>query len=154
MSTFSQDNKNSRAAQSSAPKDNATKEQIAAAEGEGSEGQAEIPADDPNKPTEILNESESEARDRHIASTELPVGDVTDPDTQADTAEAEDAAELIVPGAAVGPEPDGTVRNDHGRPAYAPPGSQNAAFNGVQQDAAGHVDSVGTDNSPKSGVRI
>lgn len=76
------------------------------------------------------------------------------PSTQSDTAVAEDAKDLIVADGTVGPEPDGTVRNDQGKVAYAPPGSYNAAMAGVQQDAAGHVDSVGTDNSSKSGTRI
>lgn len=153
MSTFSQDKNNAKAVASGVDKDNPTAEDIKAAD-DAVAGQAEVPADDPNKPTAILDESASETADRHVASTELPAKDVTDPDTQADTAIAEDAGEKIVPGAAVGPEPDGTIRNDHGKPAYAPPGSLNAAFNGVQEDASGHVDSVGTDNSSKSGVRI
>lgn len=154
MSTFSQNPRNARAAQASAPKDNATAEDIKAAEGEGNEERGEVPADDPQKPTDILNESDDEASDRHIASTELPVKDVTDPDTQGDTPLAEQTEDDIVPGAATGPDDSGTVRNDHGHVAHAPPGSLNAAFNGVQQDASGHVDSVGTDNSDRSGVRI
>lgn len=153
MSTFSQPTKNVKAAQGSVDKDNPTAEDIKQAD-EAVTGQAEVPADNPNEPTEILNETAQEAGDRHVASTELPVGDVTDPDTQADTAMAEDAKEKIVAGAAAGPDVGGTVRNDEGRVAYAPPGSVNAAFNGVQEDASGHVDSVGTDNSSKSGVRI
>lgn len=153
MSTFSQDKNNAKAVAASVDKDNPTAEDIKAAD-DVATGQAEVPADDPNKPTAILDESSSETADRHVASTELPVGLVTDPDTQADSALAEDAADLIVPGAAVGPEVDGTVRNDHGKVAHAPAGSLNAAFNGVQQDAAGHVDSVGTDNSSLSGTRI
>lgn len=154
MSTFSADGPNARKAQASAPKDNATKDDIKTAEGEGNEGRAEVPADNANKPTEILNESADETADRHIASTELPVAEVTDPDTQGDSADAEDAGEKIVPGAAAGPDDAGVVRNDTGRVAYAPPGSINAAFNGVQQDAAGHVDSVGTDNSDRSNSRV
>jgi hypothetical protein len=155
MSTFTQDTANARRKQASAPKDDATKEDVRTAEGEPTpEGQAEVPADDPNKPTEILDESEQEKSDRHIASTELPAGEVTDPATQGDSSEAEDAAEKIVPGAAAGPDDAGVVRNDHGRVAYAPPGSLDAAFNGVQQDASGHVDSVGTDNSDRSNTRI
>lgn len=153
MSTFSQDKNNSKAAAASVPKDNPTAEEVKDADVALTD-QAEVPADDPNKPNAILDESASETADRHLASTELPVGDVTDPDTQSDSALAEDAAGLIVPGAAVGPEVDGTVRNDHGKVAHAPAGSINAAFNGVQQDASGHVDSVGTDNSSRSGVRI
>lgn len=152
MSTFSQDKNNAKAAQSAVDKDNPTAEEIKAAD--DSTTQEEVPADDPNKPTEILDESASETADRHVASTELPVKDVTAPETQADTEAAEDAGDLIVPGAAAGPQVDGTVRNDHGKVAYAPPGSYNAAMNGVQQDAAGHVDSVGTDNSSRSGTRI
>jgi hypothetical protein len=152
MSTFSQDKTNAKAAASSVSKDNPTAEEIAAAD--NAAGQAEVPADDPNKPTEILDESAAETADRHVASTELPVGDLTDPASQDDSALAEDAKEKIVPGAAVGPDPGGIVRNDHGKVAYAPPGSYDAAMNGVQQDAAGHVDSVGTDNSSKSGVRV
>lgn len=50
--------------------------------------------------------------------------------------------------------PDGTVRNPEGKVAYAPPGSHNAAMAGVQQDASGHVDSIGTDNSSRSGTRV
>lgn len=154
MSTFSQDPTNARKAQASADKDNPTKEDIAAAEGEGNAERGEVPADDPNKPTDLLNESADEASDRHIASTELPVKDVTDPDTQGDTPLAEQTGDDIVPGAATGPDDAGVVRNDHGKVAHAPPGSLDAAFNGVQQDASGHVDSVGTDNSDRSGVRI
>lgn len=115
--------------------------------------QAEVPADDPNKPNEILDESTAETSDRHLASTEMPVGEVTDPGSQADSPEADHAKEQIVPGAAAGPDMAGVVRNDHGKVAYAPPGSYNAAVNGVQQDASGHVDSVGTDNTSKSGTR-
>jgi len=153
MSTFSQNPPNAKADQASVSKDNPTKEEIAAAEGAPEES-AEVPADNPNEPTEILNESADETKDRHIASTELPVGDVTDPDTQSDSAPAEDAKEKIVAGAAAGPDPAGVVVNDRGHVAYAPPGSHNAAMNGVQEDASGHVDSVGTDNSDRSGVRI
>ena len=116
-------------------------------------GAGEIPADDPNMPTPVASESEEETADRHVASTELPVEDVTDPGTQADTPMAEEAKPLVVPGAAAGPDVAGTVLNDHGKVAYAPPGSYNAAVNGVQQDASGHVDSVGTDNSHLSGTR-
>lgn len=151
MSTFTGDS-NAKAAQSDVSKDKPTKKEVAAAD--NSTGELEVPAEDPNKPTEILDESADETADRHVASTELPVGEVTAPESQADTSVAEDAKEKVVPGAASGPHADGTVRNDHGRVAYAPPGSMNAAMNGVQEDAAGHVDSVGTDNSTKSGTRI
>lgn len=154
MSTFSQDTANARGKQASVDKDNPTKEEITAAEAGPNDKAGEIPADDPQKPVEDLNESDAERQDRHIASTELPVGDVTPPETQADTAPADDAAEKIVAGAAIGPDPAGTVRNEHGRVAYAPPGSVDAAFNGVQEDASGHVDSVGTDNSDRSNTRI
>lgn len=144
---------NAKAAESNAPKDNATKEDIAKADKDVTEAAA--------KPEETA----AEAADRKVASTELPVGDVTKTETQAredredpesdfETAEAAEAAEKTVPGAATGPKPDGAVRNDAGRVAYAPPGSLNAAMSGVQQDAAGHVDSVGTDNSSKSGTRV
>lgn len=154
MSTFTGNGKsNAKANQSDVAKDNPTPEEVKAADAT-TEKAAEVPADDANKPTSILNESEDEKQDRHIASTELPVKEITDPETQADTAPAEDAGELLVPGAAEGPDVGGTVLNDHGKVAYAPPGSYNAAVNGVQQDAAGHVDSVGTDNSSKSGTRI
>lgn len=153
MSTFSQDKNNGKAAASSVDKDNPSKEDVKAADAAVTD-QKEVPADQANKPTEILDESQQETADRHIASTELPVGDVTKPETQADSALAEDAKEKIVPGAAVGPQVDGSVRNDNGGVAYAPPGSHNAAINGVQEDASGHVDSVGTDNSSKSGTRI
>lgn len=153
MSTFEQGKTNAKATASAATdKDKATKEEVKAAD--DAVAQAEVPADDPNKPTDILDESAEETADRHVASTELPVGDVTAPETQGDSSEAEDAAEKIVPGAATGPDDAGVVRNDHGQVAYAPPGSRDAANNGVQQDAAGHVDSVGTDNSSKSGTRI
>lgn len=153
MSTFSQEKTNAKAAASAAvDKDKPTAEDIKAAD--DAVGQKEVPADDPNKPTAILDESAEETADRHVASTELPVGDLTDPDTQDDSALAEDAKDKIVPGAAAGPDAAGIVRNDHGQVAYAPPGSRDAANNGVQQDASGHVDSVGTDNSSKSGTRV
>lgn len=154
MSTFSQDNANARGKQASVDKDNPTADEIAAAEAGPNDKAGEIPADDPQKPVETLSESDAERQDRHIASTELPSGEVTAPETQADTAVADDAGEKVVPGAAIGPDPAGTIRNDHGRVAYAPPGSMDAAFNGVQEDASGHVDSVGTDNSDHSNTRI
>lgn len=47
----------------------------------------------------------------------------------------------------------GVIRNSEGKVAYAPPGSHNAAMAGVQQDASGHVDSVGTANTSQSGTR-
>lgn len=50
--------------------------------------------------------------------------------------------------------PDGTVRNPEGKVAYAPPGSHNAAMAGVQQDASGHVESLGLTHSDKSGTRV
>jgi hypothetical protein len=153
MSTFSQDKPNARADQASVDKDKPTAAEIKQAD-ETTTGQDTVPATDPNKPTELLDETHSESADRHVASTELPVGDVTPPESQADTAPAGDAAELIVPGAGVGPDPAGVVRNEHGRVAYAPPGSQDAAMNGVQEDASGFVDSVGTDNSSASGTRV
>jgi hypothetical protein len=153
MSTFSQDKINARGDHAAVDKDNPSAEEIKQAD-ENTTGQESIPPTDPNKPTELLDESQEEAGDRHVASTELPVGDVTPPETQADTAPADDAAELIVPGAGVGPDPAGVVLNEHGRVAYAPPGSHNAAMNGVQEDASGFVDSVGTDNSSASGTRI
>ncbi len=152
MSTFSQDKTNAKNAAAAVDKDQPTAADIKAAD--DAVAQAEVPSDDPNKPTSILDESASETADRHIASTELEVGLVTDPDTQADTAAAEDAKELKVAGAAEGPDRAGVVVNDHGKVAYAPPGSHNAAMNGVQEDASGHVDSVGTDNSHLSGTRI
>lgn len=156
MSTFSADNTGAKGAQATVDKDNPTKEEVAAAEKTGNDtaGGGDIPAGDPGKPAAILDESQADTQDRHIASTELPVKDVTDPDTQDDSAVAEDAGEKIVAGAAIGPDPAGVVRNDHGGVAYAPPGSHDAAMNGVQEDAAGHVDSVGTDNSSRSGTRI
>lgn len=166
---MNKNNPNAREAQSGVSKDNPTKEEIETAE---NAPQGEVPADNPNMPTEILDESAEETADRHVASTELPVKDVTDPDSQAREHDeegedildedgdpefaseaAEDAGDLIVPGAAAGPKVDGSVRNDQGKVAYAPPGSHNAAMAGVQQDASGHVDSVGTDNSHKSGTR-
>lgn len=160
------DKTNAKEAQASVDKDKATAEDINQAE-ESMTGQKEVSPDNPNEPTEIPGESSQERVDRHVASTELPAGEVTPPESQAkvdtdgdgepdewETSEAADASEKIVPGAAVGPEPDGTIRNDEGKPAYAPPGSYNAAMSGVQQDASGHVDSVHTDNSSKSGTRI
>lgn len=161
MSTFNQDTAkppadvNAREAESDVAKDEATKEDVNAADESMAEAAKASEAD----------EGDSEAADRHVASTELPVKDVTDPETQAledpedpdgdfETADAAEAAEKVVPGAKSGPKSDGTVRNDGGGVAYAPPGSMNAAMNGVQQDAAGHVDSVGTDNSSKSGTRV
>lgn len=146
---------NVRAAESDAPKDNPTPEEIKAADDAVSgEGKVETPPEAPQEPLKVTEESEEETADRHIASSELPVGELLPEELQADTPEAEVAKELIVPGAAAGPERDGTVRNDMGRVAWAPPGSYNAAMNGVQEDASGHVDSVGTDNSSKSGTRI
>ncbi len=153
MSTFGQQAGNARGKQASVDKDNPTAEEIKAAEATA-EDAAEVPADDPNKPTDILSETDGEAADRHIASTELPVKDVTAPETQGDTPLTEQTEDNIVPGAATGPDDAGVVRNDHGKVAHAPPGSYDAAANGVQQDASGHVDSVGTDNSDRSGVRI
>jgi hypothetical protein len=156
MSTFGAQ-PNAKADQAAVDKDNPSAEEIAASERTGNDGEGgggEIPADDAHKPTAILDESQGDTEDRHVASTELPVGDVTDPGTQDDSPAAQEAAEKIVAGAAVGPDPAGVVRNDHGNVAYAPPGSHDAAMNGVQEDASGHVDSVGTDNSSRSGVRI
>jgi hypothetical protein len=156
MSTFSGDNVGAgKQNLSSVDKDNPSKEEIDNASKTSADG-GPIQDDprNPNEPNATLTESASETEDRHVASTELPVKDVTDPSTQADTAVADDAGENIVPGAAVGPDPAGVVRNDHGRVAYAPPGSYDAAMNGVQEDAAGFVDSVGTDNSSKSGTRV
>lgn len=153
MSTFTDNATNAKATGATVDKDAPTAAEIKAAD-DAATGQTEIPASDPNEPVTVVEESAGETADRHVASAELPVGLVTPPETQADTALAEDAKELIVPGAAVGPEVDGTVRNDHGKVAHAPAGSLNAAFNGVQRDAAGHVDSVGTDNSSASGTRI
>lgn len=152
MSTFSGDGKNAKAAQLAVDKDKPTAEQIKQAD-ETVTQQAELSADNPNEPAAIVGESASEAADRHIASTELPVGEVTDPDSQDDGPLAEDAKDDIVAGAATGPDKAGVVRNDHGRVAAAPPGSMDAALNGVQHDAAGHVDSVGTDNTSRSGSR-
>lgn len=155
MSTFSADNSGAKGAQATVSKDNPTKEEIAAAEKTGNDtGGAESSPANPNEPTAVLDETTADRDDRHIASTELPVKDVTDPDTQDDSAVAEDAGDKIVAGAAVGPDPAGVVRNDHGNVAYAPPGSHDAAMNGVQEDASGFVDSVGTDNSHRSGTRI
>lgn len=145
---------NAREAAASVSKDQASPEEVKAALGGGEEQKPEVPADNPNEPTEILGEGAQERSDRHIASTELPVGEVTPKESQDESFDAEEAKELKVAGAASGPKVDGTVRNDAGKVAYAPPGSHNAAVNGVQQDAAGHVDSVGTDNSSKSNTRI
>lgn len=147
MSTFSENMDNNVA------KDNPTPEDVKAADAVKTDV-SEVPADDPNKPTELLDEGADATADRHVASTELTVGDLTHPETQGDSALAEDAKTMIVPGAATGPDDAGVVRNDHGKVAYAPPGSRDAANNGVQQDASGNVDSVGTDNSSASGTRI
>lgn len=153
MSTFS-DKPNARQKQADAPKDDATKADVRQAEGENESAQTEIPENDPQAPLNTVKEGDDEKSDRHIASTELPVEDVTPPETQGDSPPAEEAKDKIVPGAAAGPDDAGVVRNDRGRVAHAPPGSLDAAFNGVQQDASGHVDSVGTDNSDRSGVRV
>lgn len=118
------------------------------------EPEAEVPATDPNKPTAILDETAEEKADRHEASTELGVHEVTKPETQADTEAALEAGTKVVPGAAAGPDVAGVVRDDHGKVAYAPPGSLDAAMNGVQEDASGHVTSVHAVNSSQSGVRI
>lgn len=118
------------------------------------EPQEVVPASDPHKPTELLDETADEKADRHDASTELPVGKLTAPESQADTELADLAKDKVIPGAAVGPDAAGVVLNEHGRVAYAPPGSHNAAVNGVQEDASGHVSSVGTDNSAQSGTRV
>jgi hypothetical protein len=134
-------------------KNQPSQEDIRQAEETASQAEKTIPAENPQKPEAILEETAEETADRHAASTELPVGELTDPETQADDALAEDAKEKIVPGAAAGPLPGGTVVNDEGKVAYAPPGSYNAARSGVQEDAAGHVDSTGTDNSSRSGTR-
>lgn len=120
--------------------------------GDGKAG-LEVPANDPNKPTILLDETHAEKRDRHAASHELRVKDLTDPETQGDGPLADMAGEKIVPGAAAGPDVAGNVVNEHGKVAYAPPGSHNAAMNGVQEDGSGHVSSVHTDNSSASGVR-
>jgi len=157
MSTFSGSNVgNAKGGKLGAvDKDNPTKEEIDnAAKTSADGGPTQDDPRNPNEPNATLTETQAETEDRHVASTELPVKDVTDPDTQADTAVADDAGEKVVPGAAVGPDPAGVVRNDAGHVAYAPPGSYDAAVNGVQEDAAGHVDSVGTDNSSRSGTRI
>lgn len=113
-----------------------------------------IPADNPNKPTAIVDETEEEAEERLEKSKEEPVEDVTDEDTHGDSSDALDALKEVVPGAASGPDNAGVILNDEGKVAYAPPGTHNAAMAGVQQDASGHVSSVGTANSDKSGTRI
>lgn len=154
MSTFSQDTPNAKADLASVDKDAPTKAEIDAATATANDKAGTIPSNDPQKPVETLDETQGEAQDRHVASTELPVGDVTPPETQADTSAAADSAEKVVAGAAVGPDPAGVVRNEHGRVAYAPPGSLDAAFNGVQEDASGFADSVNTDNSSISGSRV
>jgi hypothetical protein len=156
MSTFSESNVgNARDKLASVEKDNPSKEAIAEASKTSADaGPTKDDPANPHEPTATLDESRSETEDRHVASTELPVKDVTDPETQADTSVAEDAGEKVVAGAAAGPDPAGVVRNDQGHVAYAPPGSHDAAMNGVQEDGAGFVDSVGTDNSARSGTRI
>lgn len=155
MGTFSANAGNAKEKLGTVDKDNPSKEDIDNASKTSADGgPTKDDPRNPNEPTAILDESQSETEDRHIASTELPVKDVTDPDTQDDSAVAEDAGDKIVPGAAVGPDPAGVVRNDQGKVAYAPPGSHDAAMNGVQEDAAGFVDSVGTDNSARSGTRV
>lgn len=120
---------------------------------EGPAQETEIPSDDPDAPAAAVNETAAQNAARHHASLHRPVEEVTHPSTQSDSVAAQEAAKLIVPGAAVGPDVAGVVRNEHGDVAYAPPGSHNAAKNGVQQDASGHVSSLHTDNSSASGVR-
>jgi len=143
---------NAKAAASAVDKGQPTKEEVKAAD--ENVGKVETPAASPQEPVEVTKESPEETADRHVASTELKVGDLLPEEQQADTAPAEDAKELIVAGAASGPDRAGVIRNDQGKPAYAPPGTLNAAFAGVQEDASGHVDSIHTDNSDKSGTRI
>jgi hypothetical protein len=154
MSTFSE-GRNARAAASDLPKDSVSKDQVHEAKDPTTgEGAGTIPADNKEMPNALIGETQQEADDRHIASLELPVSEVTDPSTQDDGPQADETRDNIVPGAAVGPDRAGVVLNETGRVAHAPAGTLNAAFAGVQEDASGHVDSVGTDNSSKSGVRI
>jgi hypothetical protein len=176
MGTFNTDKTNAKANQSNVDKDKPTPEEVKAAD--ESTSQVETPAANPQEPLTVTEESASETADRHVASTELPVERVTPIETQAaveglldDEGKVEDENELRevydeerrdpstayglkIAGAATGPHVDGTVRNDAGKVAFAPPGTLNAAMAGVQMDAAGHVDSIGTDNSSKSGTRI
>jgi hypothetical protein len=160
MGTFSGKATNAKADTAAVDKDNPTLAEVKAADGSGNpaEGEPEaqkiIPAENPQEPTEILDETQEERADRHVASTEMDVELVTDPVSQEDSPMAQAVKGLIIPGAAIGPDFAGNVRNDEGKIAYALPGTLNAAMNGVQQDAAGHVDSVHTDNSSASGVRI
>lgn len=181
MGTFSQDKaaaKNAKQVESDVDKDKPTAEEIKAADESAQDASKSPPTDNPQEPANVTAESNAETTDRHLASTELPVERVTPPETQAavedlvdDNGKVEDNEELEeryeeerrdpasayglkIPGAASGPHVDGTVRNDEGKVAFAPPGTLNAAMAGVQMDAAGHVDSIGTDNSSKSGVRI
>ena len=119
------------------------------------EEQLEVDPENPHQPTVTLDETKSEEKDREAASIELGVGDVTDPETQADSAYFEEVSALKVPGAAAGPDVAGVVRNNEGNVAFAPAGTLNAAMNGVQQDASGHVDSIHTTpHSTRSGVRV
>ena len=130
-----------------------SQEKQAAAGATGTDDSKVMDPAHPNEPAAVVGETAEERSDRHIASGELEVERVTDLETQGDTSVADDAKEKIVKGAAVGPDDAGIVRNEEGRVAYAPPGSRDAADAGVQQDASGHVDSVGTDNTSKSGTR-
>lgn len=50
--------------------------------------------------------------------------------------------------------PDDTLRTEDDKVAWAPPGSHNAAVNGVQQDQSGHFESVHSTKSHHSGTRI
>ena len=85
-----------------------------------------------------------------------PDGDVLDDHELDDIVDSADETirGLRIPGAATGFLHDDTVRNAEGKVAFAPPGTMNAAMAGVQMDASGHVDSLGTTNSEKSGTRI
>jgi hypothetical protein len=106
---------------------------------EGAAEPADIPASDPQEPAVVVNETTADNAARHQSSLRQPVGEVTHPSTQAQSIQAKEASKLIVPGAAVGPDLAGVVRNDHGDVAFAPAGSHNA--------------SIHTDNSSTSGVR-
>jgi hypothetical protein len=50
--------------------------------------------------------------------------------------------------------PDQTLRTDDDKVAWAPPGSYDAAVNGVQQDASGSFESANKTRSHQSGTRI
>ena len=98
-----------------------------------------------------MHKLDKEVEDAKDKIEELNDENALDPD---DTAEVEAHIRQAIPGAIGLPDRAGVIRNAEGKVAYAPAGTLNAAQAGVQEDASGHVSSVGTDNSEKSGTRI